>query len=66
MKRRKEAAITLHDYRMALQNAVTWLGERYLLAEPVVRRNTVQQPFFVEPKRWHEVTQSRGPGSRRH
>ncbi len=27
-----------HDYRLALQSAVSWLGERYLLAEPVARR----------------------------
>jgi hypothetical protein len=29
----------LHDYTPALNGAVSWLGERYLLAEPVRRRN---------------------------
>jgi len=27
-----------HDYRAALQNALSWLGNRYLLAEPLNRR----------------------------
>jgi hypothetical protein len=27
-----------HDYRPALQGALSWLGKRYLLAEPVNRR----------------------------
>jgi hypothetical protein len=27
-----------HDYRAALQKAVSWLGNRYLLAEPLNRR----------------------------
>jgi hypothetical protein len=27
-----------HDYRPALQGALSWLGNRYLLAEPVNRR----------------------------
>ena len=31
--------IPLHDYRPALQGAVSWLGDRYLLAEPVRRRS---------------------------
>lgn len=28
-----------HDYRPALQGALSWLGKRYLLAEPVNRRS---------------------------
>lgn len=27
-----------HDYRPALQGALSWLGKRYLLAEPLNRR----------------------------
>ena len=27
-----------YDYRAALQNALSWLGNRYLLAEPLNRR----------------------------
>jgi hypothetical protein len=28
-----------HDYRPALQGALSWLGKRYLLAEPLNRRS---------------------------
>jgi hypothetical protein len=31
-------AVPQHDYRPALQGALSWLGNRYLLAEPVNRR----------------------------
>ena len=50
------AAIPVHDYRPALQNAVSWLGDRYLLAEPVTRRNGERKPYFVETRRWHPAT----------
>lgn len=35
-----------HDYRAAVQNALSWLGNRYLLAEPLNRRreNGEQRP----------------------
>lgn len=49
-------AIPVHDYRPALQSAVSWLGDRYLLAEPVTRRNEDRKPYFVEPRRWHPAT----------
>jgi len=35
-----------HDYRAALQNAVSWLGNRYLLAEPLNRR---REPIEAAP-----------------
>jgi hypothetical protein len=56
--------IPLHDYGTALQSAVSWLGDRYLLAEPVTRRKEEPRPFFSEPRRWHEAT--RATVSRRH
>lgn len=31
--------IPQHDYRLALQGALSWLGDRYLLAEPLNRRS---------------------------
>ena len=46
-------AISLHDYGPALQSALSWLGERYLLAEPVPRRNDEPKPFFNAPRSWH-------------
>jgi hypothetical protein len=43
----------LHDYRRALQNAVCWLGERYLLAQPAPRLAEARTQYFTEPRRWH-------------
>ena len=45
-----------HDYGPALQTAVSWLGDRYLLAEPVQKRPDAAKPFFVEPRRWYPAT----------
>ncbi len=44
-----------HDYGLALQRAVSWLGDRYVLAEPMSRRGDDRKPFFVEPRRWHDA-----------
>ena len=54
MKRPKVAALPLprFDYGLALRNAVSWLGDRYLLAEPVTKRVVTPAPYFVEPPRW--------------
>jgi hypothetical protein len=53
--KRKESTATLpaHDYRAALHGAVAWLGDRYLLAEPVARLAEARAPYFAEPRRWH-------------
>ena len=68
MKRSKDAPKLMprYDYGLALQNAVSWLGERYLLAEPVSRRREAPKPFFVEPPRWHEAPRSNGILTRKH
>ena len=57
MKRQKQNALPLpqYDYGLALQKAVSWLGDRYLLAPPVNRRPVEHAPFFAESPRWHEV-----------
>ena len=52
MKRNKPSQMPIHDYRMALKSAVSWLGERYLLAEPVTRRREEDRPFFAQTPRW--------------
>jgi hypothetical protein len=44
-------ATPLHDYRPALQGALSWLGNRYLLAEPVNRRKDDRKSFVSEPQR---------------
>ena len=46
-------AIPLHDYGPALESAVSWLGERHLLAEPVPRRNNEPKPFFNAARSWY-------------
>jgi hypothetical protein len=38
-----------HDYRPALQGALSWLGKRYLLAEPLNRRTDDRKPFINVP-----------------
>ncbi len=54
MKRKdSRETIPMHDYRAALHNAVAWLGDRYLLAEPVARLNEARTPYFTEQRRWH-------------
>jgi hypothetical protein len=54
----KVRPIPLHDYDVALQSAVSWLGDRYLLAEPVPRRREEPAPYFSEPRRWHEASRT--------
>jgi hypothetical protein len=46
-----------YDYAQALQRAVSWLGDRYLLAQPVNRRAD-EKPYFVETRGWHPVTRN--------
>jgi len=60
MKRSKDASNRMpsHDYGLALQTAVSWLGDRYLLAEPVPRRKEEAKPFFAEPRRWYDANRS--------
>ena len=55
---RKYRAIPLHDYGAALQSAVSWLGDRYLLAEPVPRRSDDPKPYFNSPRSWLEASRS--------
>lgn len=56
MKRKDlNVSIPQHDYRPALEGALSWLGDRYLLAEPVPRLQVEPAPYFSEPRRWHPV-----------
>ncbi len=54
--------LPLHDYDVAVKSAVSWMGDRYLLAEPVSRRREARAaaPFFNEVRRWHRPS----PGPR--
>jgi len=40
-------SIPLHDYQRAVKNAVSWLGDRYLLAEPQPRRATAAPKYWT-------------------
>ena len=53
MKEVKELnrSIPVHDYSPALQGAVSWLGKRYLLAEPLNRRSDDRKAHVDEPQR---------------
>jgi hypothetical protein len=44
------------DYSHAIRNAVSWLGDRYLLAAPIDIRsiNRSPSPYFAEKGSWHE------------
>ena len=68
MKRSKDTnqRMPQHDYRLALQSAVSWLGDRYLLAAPVSRLPDERKPFFVELQSWHAPRRLLGPRNRRH
>ena len=37
------------DYRAAVQSALAWLGDRYLLAEPLNRRNDDRKAQISTP-----------------
>jgi hypothetical protein len=50
--------ISRHDYGPAIQGALAWLGNRYLLAEPLNRRSEKHELAASEPQR----TPSRAPG----
>jgi len=53
MKRPKETTLPppQYDYDLALQTAVSWLGDRHLLAQPVPRRRVKPTPFLVAQPR---------------
>jgi hypothetical protein len=40
-------AIPPHDYRAALDRAIAWLGDRYLLATPLNRRATERPKYWT-------------------
>jgi hypothetical protein len=50
-KKTQNKTIPPHDYRPALQGALSWLGKRYLLAEPLNRRSEGRKPEVSEPQR---------------
>jgi hypothetical protein len=39
-----------HDYRRALQKAIAWMGDRYLLAVPLPRTDTDSPKYWTAPQ----------------
>ena len=68
MKRPKESDLPLpqYDYGQALQTAVSWLGDRHLLAKPTPRRSSERPPYFVEQQHSTEARKATGLRSRKH
>ena len=46
--------LSVEDYGAALRNAVSWLGERYLLAVPITRNEQATPRDFPQGQGWHE------------
>jgi hypothetical protein len=46
----KQVPLPIHDYGQAVQRAVSWLGDRYLLAEPQARRQDARQIYVRAPE----------------
>lgn len=51
--------LPVHDYGQAVQRAVSWLGERYLLAEPQARRKDLG-PIYVRVPEVRRAVKLRG------
>ena len=54
------ASIPQHDYDQALKSAVSWLGNRYLLADPLPRRRDERKDYFGESRRWLDGRNANG------
>ena len=52
LSKRQEPTLLAQDYRIALQRALSWLGDRHLLAQPVNRVSAQRRPNFAETRRW--------------
>ena len=58
----KSQTIPQHDYRSALQGALSWLGDRYLLAEPLNRRSDDRKVHVSESQRSQPSSKARAYG----
>jgi len=60
MKRPEEKAILVptHNYDQARQKAVSWLGDRYLLAEPTRKRDDGSKTWLKPHSDWYVVSGS--------
>jgi hypothetical protein len=51
--------LPVDDYSAALRNAVSWLGERYLLAVPLTRSSQATARHLPPGRGWHERLHSK-------
>jgi hypothetical protein len=58
MKRPDEKAtlVPTYNYDQARQKAVSWLGDRYLLAEPARKRDDGSKGFLKAPSDWYVIS----------
>jgi hypothetical protein len=54
LMKQEPSRLPVDDYSAALRNAVSWLGERYLLAVPVTRSEQPTPRYFPQGRGWHE------------
>ena len=54
LMRQEHQRLPVDDYSAALRNAVSWLGERYLLAVPVKRSEQPTLRYLPQGPGWHE------------
>jgi len=57
----KAVLVPTHNYDQARQKAVSWLGDRYLLAEPTRKRDDGSKSFLKSPSEWYVISNAR-PG----
>jgi hypothetical protein len=57
----RAAAIPQHDYDQALKSAVSWLGDRYLLADPLPKRRDERKEYFGASRHWLDARNPKGP-----
>jgi hypothetical protein len=54
------ASIPQHDYGQALKSAVSWLGDRYLLADPLPKRRDHSKEYFGASRHWLDARNPKG------
>jgi len=55
----ESSRLPVDDYSAALRNAVSWLGERYLLAVPVARTEQATPRYLPQGRGWYERLKAR-------
>jgi hypothetical protein len=53
------ASLPQHDYEQALKRAVSWLGDRYLLADPLPKRRDASKEYFGASRHWLDARNSK-------